>query len=78
MVIIFEEVKLWLPIENYKIPKIFNTKFPRFSEKNSQDFQFLRWKSVRWLRIFAVRGWGFRCEVRNFFCECLPFVQGKY
>ena len=28
-------------LQNYKIPKIFNIKFPRFSIQNSQDFQFM-------------------------------------
>ena len=30
-----------LLLQNYKIPKIFNIKFPRFSIQNSQDFQFV-------------------------------------
>ena len=30
-----------LLLQNYKIPKIFNIKFPGFSIQNSQDFQFV-------------------------------------
>jgi len=37
-----------------KIPKIFNQKFPRFSIKNSQDFQFFGVKYLLLFRYFSI------------------------